>query len=213
MACYPTDYTMVPLNEKASVHVGIALDKDNNTINLIISSYVFTKRTLEQEYDNPKEMRVFRINYEIFINKIVPLLIQGCNYIKQAKNKTILHDKQPGGLIIQTIQGISTRQTLDMRFYSIERSNKTKEQINTEIKNATGIANNCLSQNGCRLTLQEVQNLLCNLPTLNMDYQKAHHTILMKQQHKEQSINELNNFLNNNPACAKYKQDLINCLK
>ena len=205
------DAHVFPLNDENTTQVTIGTENDN--IVLVISSYVTRKINRDGIIDvdlltPPKELRLFRIKYQTFLEKIVPQLVQAIAYMKQTRSKVLTHEKHPHGLIMQTYETPKT--CLDLRFYSTYRSNKTREEIAEEIKASSGIALDCLSKNGCRLTLQETQNLLRALPGLDQDFQNLTRDFEAQKNHQ---LKALNDFLDNSIACNKYKQDIINALK
>ena len=209
MASFNAHYQTFPLNDQNTVQAAIGSENDN--IVLVISSYVTARREPDSDLTPPKELRLFRIKYQTFLEKIVPQLVQAIAYMKQTRSKVLTHEKHPHGLIVQTYA--SPRTCLDMRFYSTCRSNKTREEIAADIKASSGIAFNCLSHNGCRLSIQETQNLLRALPGLDQDFQNLAREYEAVNAQKNQQMKTLTDFLDNSNVCNKYKQDIINALK
>ena len=209
MASFNAHYQTFPLNDQNTVQAAIGSENDN--IVLVISSYVTARREPDSDLTPPKELRLFRIKYQTFLEKIVPQLVQAIAYMKQTRSKILTHEKHPHGLIVQTYA--SPRTCLDLRFYSTCRSNKTREEIAADIKASSGIAFNCLSHNGCRLSIQETQNLLRALPGLDQDFQNLAREYEAVNAQKNQQMKTLTDFLDNSNVCNKYKQDIINALK
>ena len=209
MASFNAHYQTFPLNDQNTVQAAIGSENDN--IVLVISSYVTARREPDSDLTPPKELRLFRIKYQTFLEKIVPQLVQAIAYMKQTRSKILTHEKHPHGLIVQTYA--APRTCLDMRFYSSVRSNKTREEIAADIKASSGIAFNCLSHNGCRLSIHETQNLLRALPGLDQDFQNLAREYEAVNAQKNQQMKTLTDFLDNSNVCNKYKQDIINALK
>ena len=102
MASFNAHYQTFPLNDQNTVQAAIGSENDN--IVLVISSYVTARREPDSDLTPPKELRLFRIKYQTFLEKIVPQLVQAIAYMKQTRSKILTHEKHPHGLIVNQKQ-------------------------------------------------------------------------------------------------------------
>lgn len=215
------EFSVYPLNEESTSGIGISIDQDLN-ISLIIHTTVLRveKSTCDNKENvvSTRDVRQLKSAYEDFTRTVLPPMIQAIQFVKSGRleTKTFLNNKVLKGFVIQAICSPTYKMSVDIRRYCDFRTDLTRDQITSELKNSPiGICNRFLSIVGCRLSLQECENLLSWIAALDIDYSSAVKYQRDAQRMKRKAINDIALYLDgqtNDHSLKRLKHDIVNIL-